>query len=55
MIGARMTKYYITYVVTIEAEDMDEANIKADDIENEISGIRGVKQVSSDPYIEEDI
>jgi hypothetical protein len=43
-----MNKFYVTYVVTIEAEDMDEANIKADDIESEIGGIRGVKQVYND-------
>lgn len=47
-----MPKYQINYSIIIEAEDRDEVDLWADDIESQIAGIRGVKDVWSDPYVE---
>lgn len=48
-----MPEYVATYDVIIIAEDMDEAEIKANEIECQMTGLSYVKSVSSDPYLEE--
>lgn len=47
-----MTKYYIKYYVTVEAEDIDEAVNKAYEIENDIAGLKYVKAAYADNYVE---
>lgn len=52
-IGTNMPRYEVTYSVVIEVDDEDEAEIKANDIECQMTGLNYVKSVSSDPYMEE--
>lgn len=49
-----MSKYYIKYYVTVEAEDIDEVVNKAFEIECSIQGLKYVKSASADPYIEKE-
>lgn len=48
-----MARFEVNYRVIIEADDEDEAEIKANDIECQMEGLNYVKSVSSDPYLEE--
>lgn len=48
-----MAKYIVNYSVVIEAEDLDDAAIWADEIEGRIQDVsKKIVEVSSDPYLE---